>query len=140
MLDVNPALMVIIAVVFLAVVARLNSCLYQPLLKHMDDRDADIKQKLSLAEQNSSDIQSYYDEASHILAEAKKEASAIRQSAISEATAIGEAKLNEAKKELEEKYNNFLSQLADEKSELKAALVQNASVFKETLTNKLKSI
>jgi F-type H+-transporting ATPase subunit b len=140
MLDINPALMVIIAVIFLAVIARLNTCLYQPLLKHMDDRDADIKKKLASAEQNSSDIQTYYDEANRILAEAKKQASAIRQSAISEATAVGEAKLNEAKKEIETKYLAFLQQLDDEKAKLKATLVQNASMFKETLTNKLKSI
>ena len=43
MLDISPILLIGSALVFLLVLARLNSCLYKPLFKHMDDRDTQIK-------------------------------------------------------------------------------------------------
>jgi len=100
MLDINLSLMLIIKIVFLATIVRLNSCLYQPLLRHMDSREADIKRKLSQAKKNSADVSKYYEEANKILAEAKKEAAALRQNAISEATAIGEAKIKKTQVDL----------------------------------------
>jgi len=140
MLDINLGLMIIIAIVFLATVARLNSCLYQPLLRHIDSRDADIKRKLAEVEKNSSDVSEYYEEANKILAEAKKEVAAMRQNATSEAVAIGEAKFKDIQAKLEEKYQKFIQNLQKEKEELKVALVNDAPMFKETIANKLNSI
>ena len=140
MLDINVSLMIVIAVVFLLTVARLNSCLYQPLLKHIDQRDADIKRKLSEVEKNSADVSGYYEQANKILAEAKKEVAAMRQNATSEAVAIGEAKFKDIQAKLEEKYQKFIQNLQKEKEELKVALVNDAPMFKETIANKLNSI
>jgi len=140
MLDISVSLMVVIAVVFLATVARLNSCLYQPLLKHMDNREADIKRKLEEVEKNSADVSGYYDEANKILAEAKKEASSLRQNAISEATSIGEAKFKETQAKLEQNYQKFIQDLRKEKEELKVALIKNAPIFKEAISKKINSI
>jgi len=140
MLDINLGLMIVIAIVFLATVARLNSCLYQPLLRHMDSRDADIKRKLTEVEKNSSDVSRYYEEANKILAEAKKEATALRQNAMSEATASGEAHFREIQANLEKQYQEFVQKLQQEKNELKAALIKNAPMFKEAISNKINSI
>ncbi len=46
MLDISPVLLLSSAIIFLLVVARLNSCLFVPLLKHMDDRAESIKKKI----------------------------------------------------------------------------------------------
>jgi len=140
MLDLDISLMVVIAVIFLAVVARLNSCLYQPLLRHMDNREADITRKLKEVEKNSADVSSYYDEANKILAEAKKEASSLRQNAISEATSMGEAKFKEVQEKLEQRYQEFVQNLQKEKEELKVALIKNAPMFKEAISKKINSI
>ena len=43
MLDISPVLLLSSGIIFLLVVARLNSCLFKPLLKHMDDRAASKK-------------------------------------------------------------------------------------------------
>ena len=46
MLDISPVLLLSSGIIFLLVVARLNSCLFKPLLKHMDDRATSIKKKI----------------------------------------------------------------------------------------------
>lgn len=140
MLDISPVLLLSSALVFLLVLARLNSCLYKPLLKHMDDRDAQIKNDMQNARNNGADVDGMLEEAKHIIAQAKKEALSIREKAKSEATLVAEAKLAEAKAKAEEKYADFVKNLEDEKSSLENSLVSQIPVFKESLSSKLSSI
>jgi len=140
MLDISPILLISIAIVFLLVLARLNSCLYKPLFKHMDERDAQIKSDLDNARNNSADVDGMLEEASHVIAAAKKEVAAIHEKARLEATEVAQAKLSEAKNKADQKYNDFVKVLADEKQSLEQSLVASMPQFKEALNAKLKMI
>jgi F-type H+-transporting ATPase subunit b len=140
MLDISPILLISIAIVFLLVLARLNSCLYKPLFKHMDERDTQIKSDLDNARNNSADVDGMLEEASHVIAAAKQEAAAIREKARLEATEVAQSKLSEAKNKADQKYNDFVKVLADEKQSLEQSLVASMPQFKEALNAKLKMI
>jgi len=140
MLDISPILLLSSGLVFLLVLARLNSCLYKPLFKHMDDRENQIKNDMENAKANGADVDGMLDEAKEIIAQAKKEAFSIREKARLEATEVAQDKLNAAKVKTEEKYNNFVQTLGEEKLSLENSLVSQLPLFKEGLKAKLSSI
>jgi len=140
MLDISPILLLSSGLVFLLVLARLNSCLYKPLFKHIDDRNAQIKTDMENAKANGADVDGLLDEAKEIIAQAKKEAFSIREKARLEATAVAEDKLQAAKATTEEKYNDFVKVLVGEKESLENTLVSQMPLFKEGLKAKLSSI
>jgi F-type H+-transporting ATPase subunit b len=140
MLDISPVLLLSTAIIFLLVVARLNSCLFKPLLKHMDDRDSSIKKDLEDAKSNGADVDGMIAEASNVIAEAKKEAAAIREQAYKEAKESADAKLASAKSNLEAKSAEFAKNLEEETEALKKSLVSAMPQFNESLKSKLNSI
>ena len=140
MLDISPILLLSSGLVFLLVLARLNSCLYKPLFKHMDDRDNQIKTDMENARNNSADVEGMFEEAKHIIAQAKHEALSIREKAKSEATKAAEVKLAKAKEEAEQKYNEFVKAIEVEKAELESSLVSQMPLFKDSLKAKLSTI
>ena len=140
MLDISPVLLLSSAIIFLLVVARLNSCLFTPLLKHMDDRAESIKKDLSNAQSNSANVDGMLEEANSIIAEAKKQAAAIRDQAHNEAKEVADAKLASAKEELEAKSASFVKELEDETKALKESLVAAMPQFNESLKAKISSI
>ena len=140
MLDISPILLLSSGLVFLLVLARLNSCLYKPLFKHIDDRENQIKSDLENAKANGADVDGMLDEAKEIIAQAKKEAFSIREKARLEASEVAEGKLTAAKIKTEEKYNDFVKTLVEEKLSLENSLVSQLPLFKEGLKAKLSSI
>lgn len=133
MLDISPVLLVISAVIFLIVMGLLNSLLYQPLLKFMDDRDGQLKSDLENAQKNGADVRDLEKEAETIIHDAKVEASHMREKAINDAKAQADMKISQKKKELENEYNAFIGALAQEKVAYKESLMANMSAFKDTL-------
>ena len=140
MLDISPILLLGSGLVFLLVLARLNSCLYKPLFKHMDDRDLQIKTDLENSKSNAAEVEGMLEEANSIIAQAKKEAFSIREKAKAEAMDLAETKFSEAKVMMDSKYEQFINTLADEKVALENSLVSNLPLFKEGLKAKLSSI
>jgi len=140
MLDISPVLLLISAIVFLLVLARLNSCLYKPLMKHMDERDDKIKSDLASVQGNSADIDGMLSEANSLIANAKVEAVSIRDKASSEANEIAQSKLNGAKSEIEDKFNSFIETLKVERETLKQELSASMPLFKDSLKAKINSI
>jgi len=140
MLDISPILLLSSGLVFLLVLARLNSCLYKPLFKHMDDRENQIKTDMENAKANGADVDGMLAEAKEIIAQAKKEAFSIRDKARLEAQEVAEDKIEAAKAKTESKYNDFVQELATEKSSLENTLVSQLPLFKEGLKAKLSSI
>jgi F-type H+-transporting ATPase subunit b len=140
MLDLNPSLMLFVLVVFFSLLFLLNTMLFQPLLKFMDDRDATIAKDLQNAEEMADNSDGLNAKADALLAEAKAEANAIREKATSEAKALAESKIESKLKELDGAYQTFVSELAKEQEELKASLSAEIPVFKETLQTKLSSL
>ena len=140
MLDLSPILLLSSTIVFLIVLVRLNSCLYTPLLKHMEQRDKSIKDDLESAQNNASNVEELYKQANDIIAAAKKEASSIRQGAQDNAKALGTTKVSEFKSSLDEKYNFFIADLSTQTQSLKQSLEQQLPTFKEQLNSKISSI
>jgi F-type H+-transporting ATPase subunit b len=140
MLDLSPILLLSSTVIFLIVLARLNSCLYTPLLKHIDERTESIKKDLQNAQSNVSNVDEMYEKASNIIADAKKEASLIRQNAYSEAKIIGDNKITEFKTQLDTKYNIFVNDLNSQTQSLKLSLTEQLPIFKQQLSAKISSI
>ncbi|XPV54524.1 MAG: F0F1 ATP synthase subunit B' [Halarcobacter ebronensis] len=112
MLDISPVLLLSSGIIFFLVVARLNSCLFKPLLKHMDDRADSIKKDLENAKSNSANVDGMLAEANDVIAAAKKEAASIREKAYNEAKESADAKLANAKVKLEEKSDEFAKEHA----------------------------
>ncbi len=140
MLDISPILLLSSGIVFLLVLARLNSCLYKPLFKHMDDRSESIAKDLEDAKNNGSNIDGMLVEAKEIIAKAKNEASLIREKAITEAKELTDSKLSVAKTNIEAKYDDFVKSLVIEKESLKESLNSSMPMFKESLKLKISSI
>ena len=59
MLDINPLLLGITIVVFLILIAVLNSLLFKPLFNYMEERDADIKNDQDKVGNNDADWRIY---------------------------------------------------------------------------------
>ncbi|MEW6552429.1 MAG: F0F1 ATP synthase subunit B' [Campylobacterota bacterium] len=140
MLDISPLLLILSAIVFLLTMVRLNSCLFKPLLKHMDDRAESIKQDLANAKSNGANVDGMIAEANSILAKAKHEASAIREKAYNEANEIANSKLATAKSQLEESYTNFTTALETEKANLKTTLLAQVPLYKDAVKAKVSSL
>ena len=140
MLDLSPILLISSAVIFLLVLIRLNSCLYTPLLKHIEKRDESIKNDLESAKNNASNVDEMYVQANDIILAAKKEASSIRQSANDDAKTLGTTKVSEFKTSLDEKYNVFISDLNTQAQSLKLSLVNQLPSFKKQLIAKISKI
>lgn len=140
MLDISPLLLILSAIVFLLTMVRLNSCLFKPLLKHMDDRAESIKQDLANAKSNGANVDGMIAEANAIIAKAKSEASAIREKAYNEANEIANSKLVAAKSELENSYEKFTAALESEKANLKTTLLAQLPLYKDAIKAKVSSI
>jgi len=140
MLDLNPGLMLFVLVVFFSLMYLLNTTLYQPLLKFMDERDERIANDLKNAEEmadNSSDLNA---KADMLLAEAKAEANVIREKATTEAKALAESKIESKVKELDVSSAAYLAELDAEQERLKNTLIAELPTYKETLQSKLSSL
>jgi len=140
MLDISPILLLSSGIVFLLVLARLNSCLYKPLFKHMDDRDNQIKSDIENAKNNGADVDGMLEEANNIIAQAKKEAISIREKAKLDASDVANVKLTDHKSKIEENYVSFVAALREEKIALENSLVSQMPQFKQGLKAKLSSI
>lgn len=140
MLDISPVLLLSSGVIFLLVLARLNSCLFKPLLNHMDERAASISKDLEDAKSNGANVDGMIAEANNTIANAKREATAIREQAYKEAKESADAKLASAKSNLEVRSAEFAKNLQDETKVLKDSLVSTMPQFNESLKAKLSSI
>ncbi len=140
MLDISPVLFLSVAIIFLIVLARLNSTLFKPLLKHMDDRTTQIKKDLEDAKSNGANVDGMLAEANDVLAVAKKEAAAIREKAYNEAKEKADDKLKGAKSDIDAKYEDFVKSLEKDTTVLNDSLTSQMPLFKESLKAKISSI
>ncbi|NQY19694.1 MAG: F0F1 ATP synthase subunit B' [Campylobacteraceae bacterium] len=140
MLDISPILMLSSGGIFLLILLGLNTYLFKPLLKHMDDRAESIKSDLLNAKSNSADVDGMLAEANNVIAAAKKEAAMIREQAFNEAKETADAKLEAAKSDIDTKYSTFIKELSVETIALRESLLSSMPQFTERVQAKLKSI
>jgi len=137
MLDINPILLLVTFVVFVSLIAVLNSWLYNPLFSFMSKRDEDIKKDHDKSGSNDDEINTLNEKANSIIMTAKLEASALREKVITDAKELAESKLEAKRAELASEYLEFEQSLSKAKDELTSDLMSQVPVFKEAVKAKL---
>jgi F-type H+-transporting ATPase subunit b len=127
-------------IVFLILIAVLNSWLYNPLFNFMNKRDADIKRDLDEVGSNDEEIAALTAEAEKIISDAKLEAAALREKVIADAKELAESKLEAKRAELAGEYAAFEQSLKEEREQLKNALLSQVPLFKEAVKAKFSQI
>jgi len=140
MLDINPVLLVSTIIVFLILIAVLNSWLYNPLFKHMDDRDALLKKELEEVGSTKGEVASLLAKADGIIADAKRDAAELRDKVIADAKELAESKLEAKRAELASDYVEFQQTLATERENLNSALLLQVPMFKDAVKAKFSQI
>ncbi len=137
MLDINPMLLLATLVVFLSLIAILNSWLYNPLLSYIDKRDGDIKRDMEQVGSSDDEIKELEAKAKAMVDSAKLEAVALRDKVIAEAKALTQTKIDTKKSELATQYEEFEKLLLQTKEQLSGDLKSQVPLFKEAIKVKL---
>lgn len=137
MLEIDPKLLLITVVVFLALIYALNTILFKPILSFVDERNEGIASEEKEAAKYGSDIKKYEEEAASILAAARDEAIALKSSITKKANDIAKEQIDAKKAQIEKDYKDFEDSLAAEHAELKAALQTNLPDIKASLKSTL---
>jgi F-type H+-transporting ATPase subunit b len=140
MLDINPILLLATFVVFLSLIAVLNSWLYNPLFTYMNNRDAHIKKELQKIGSNDDEIQELLLKAQTIVMNAKLEAAALREKVVADAKELAESKLEAKRAELASEYLEFEQSIAKSKEQLKSDLLSQVPLFKQAVTAKFSQL
>lgn len=140
MLDISWILLGVTLVVFLILIAVLNSWLYNPLLAYMNKRDADIKKDLQQVGSNDDEVNALLEKADQIVMDAKLEAAALREKVIADAKELAQSKLEAKRAELASEYVEFEKSLAQEREELNNALLSQVPLFKEAIKAKFSQL
>lgn len=140
MLDINPILLLATFVVFLSLIAVLNSWLYRPLFSFMDKRDEDIKKDLNKIGSNDDEIEALHAKAESIVNNAKLDAAALREKVVADAKELAESKLEARRAELASEYTEFEKSLATSRDELTTELTSQIPVFKQAVEAKFSQI
>ncbi|MFT5660295.1 MAG: F-type H+-transporting ATPase subunit b [Sulfurimonas sp.] len=140
MLDINPILLLATFVVFLSLIAVLNSWLYRPLFSFMNKRDEDIKKDLNKIGSNDDEIQALHEKAELIVNNAKLDAAALREKVVADAKELAESKLEARRAELASEYVEFEKSLAASRDELTTELTSQVPVFKQAVEAKFSQI
>merc|ERR1712157_629039 len=112
----------IMAVQFLVLMVFLDKTWFTPVGKVLDDRDENLREKLSKVQDNTGDVQKYEDEAAKVVADARQEAANMIADAKKGAEKEGEASLEALKAKLEAQYQSAATALEKEEADARAAL------------------
>ena len=140
MLDINPILLVATLIVFLTLIALLNSSLYNPLFSFMNKRDEDIKKDLDKVGSNDDEINELHLKAESIVMNAKLEAAALREKVIADAKELADSKLEAKRAELANEYLEFEKSLENSKEQLNNDLKSDIPMFKDAVKAKFSQI
>ena len=140
MLDINPILLIATLIVFLTLIAVLNSLLYNPLFAYMKKRDDDIKRDLNKVGSNDDEINELNQKAQSIIDNAKLEAAALREKVIADAKELADSKLEAKRAELAKEYEEFEKALSESREQLMSDLRSQMPLFKEAVKAKFSQI
>ena len=140
MLDINPILLVATLIVFLTLIAVLNSWLYNPLFAYMGKRDEDIKKDLEKIGSNDDEINELELKAKSIIVNAKLEAAALREKVITDAKELADSKIEAKRAELASQYLEFEQLLAKSREQLTSDLKLQIPLFSEAVKAKFSQI
>ncbi len=135
--DVQLSTMLATFIIFLAMIIILNSLLYKPLLKFMDDRDESIASDENKVQQNSAQMTSFNEDLEKIKEETRAEVASIKHKIIEEAKSIKEQELNAKREENEQKMKVFYTELSNKRNTLKESLKSQIPAWQEALKENL---
>ncbi|AJD01093.1 ATP synthase F0F1 subunit B' [Campylobacter lari] len=138
--DVHFSIMIATGVIFLLMIAILNSMLYKPLIKFMDSRDLTIKNDEEKMKKNSDDVSNVESELEKIHIQTRDEINQIKAKAIEEAKLKQEKELSTRKRELEDQMLVFLKSLREKEKELKEEMRLKMPEFKQSFKDSLSKI
>ncbi|EGK8022250.1 F0F1 ATP synthase subunit B' [Campylobacter lari] len=138
--DVHFSIMIATGVIFLLMIAILNSMLYKPLIKFMDSRDLTIKNDEEKMKKNSDDISNVESELEKIHIQTRDEINQIKSKAIEEAKLKQEKELSTRKRELEDQMLVFLKSLREKEKELKEEMRSKMPEFRQSFKDSLSKI
>ncbi|TNB55639.1 F0F1 ATP synthase subunit B' [Campylobacter helveticus] len=138
--DMHISVMLATMAIFLAMVVILNTMLYKPLLKFIDERNSSIKNDENKVKENSQEMLGTNDEVEKIHQSTKDEIYKIKQSAINQAKEEAQLAVQVKKEELERKMMGFYTELTMQKEELRQILSKNLPEYKQILENNIKKI
>ncbi|TKX30832.1 FoF1 ATP synthase subunit B' [Campylobacter estrildidarum] len=138
--DMHLSIMFATMAIFLAMIVILNSMLYKPLLKFMDERNDSIKNDENKVKENSQEMLNANDEVEAIYANTREEASKMKQQAIYAAREEAEQIIKAKKEELERRMSSFYLELENQKKEFQDNLYKHLPEFKQALSNNIKQI
>ncbi len=140
MLDISPMLLGSTLIVFLVLIAVLNSLLYKPLFSYMEKRDADIKRDLDAIGNNDAEIAALQAKADKIVSDAKLEAHALREKVVAEAKLAAASKIEAIRAQMAQEYVKFEEAMSVERTQLKESLGADVPAFQAAVTAKLNQI
>lgn len=140
MLEIDLPLVALTAVVFLALIAILNSVLYKPLLGFVDKRNQDVKNDEDSISKNTSDLSVFEAQVEQILSAARAEAGEIKRDALNAAKEAAVKITAEKRAELEVDYDAFVQNLQAQKNEFKVELMNSLPELRSALKSKLARI
>lgn len=140
MLDISPLLLISTAVVFLILIAVLNSMLYKPLFAFMEKRDQDIQNDLAEIGSNDAEVSALNATAQSIISEARLQAAAEREKAIADAKKAAEAEIGAKRTELAQVYETFETELASEREALESTLGAEVPAYTAAVNAKISNI
>ena len=139
-LEIDPMMFGLTLVVFLMMIALLNSWVYRPMLSYMEARDNDIKKDLDEAGSTDGEIKAIEAKAEAIINNAKTEAANLRQKVLEDAKMLATSKVEAKRSELESEYKAFQESLEKERETMKNSLLSQTPLFKEALKAKFSQI
>ncbi len=138
--DLHPSIMFATMAIFLAMIVILNSILYKPLLKFMDERNDSIANDEDKVRENSQEVLDVNDQVEAIHANTREEIHKIKQNAIALAKEEAQELIRSKKEELEKKMADFYIELDVQRQDLQQYLKMHLPELKQTLQNNIKKI
>lgn len=138
--DMHSSIMLATMAIFLAMIVILNTMLYKPLLKFMDERNDSIKNDENKVKENSQEMLGVNDEVEIIHQNTREEIQKIKNEAISQAKEEAQKLLKSKKDEIDRRMASFYVELANQKQELQEHLLAKLPDLKQALQNNIKSI
>jgi len=140
MLDISPIVMLIEIGIFFVTLILLNQWLFQPLLSHMDKRDAKLESELKSVSNNADEAKKYEEEIASIIENAKSEANKIKKEATEIAKKEAAEMVERELKKIDNSKVSFNEELKVKKTELLNILESESNELKNMLSEKLKGI
>jgi F0F1-type ATP synthase membrane subunit b/b' len=137
MINLDLALIITVAVLFLFMIRALNGMLFKPMVKHMDARKKSLSENQLNASQSSGDANELIQEGKKVLDDGKHEAHKYLETEIAKQKEENAVLLNKVKMEIEEELKSFRQDLELEEEKVKQVIANDRASLTEAIKIKL---